>query len=123
MNEIVEEWIRKAEGDYATARREAAVTDCPNFDAVCFHAQQCVEKLLKAMVILTGGFPPRIHDLAQLATLCSDWSWPVEELRFLTRAAVEYRYPGEQADSEEAAEAMEICGRLYNDLLKQLQAS
>ncbi|MBN1517590.1 HEPN domain-containing protein [Candidatus Sumerlaeota bacterium] len=121
MNEIVEEWIRKAEGDYATACRELAATEHPNYDAVCFHAQQCVEKLLKALVIQTGGHPPKIHDLSQLLPLCPDWTWPVEELHYLSRAAVDFRYPGEEADLDEATEALEICGRIRDDLLKRLR--
>jgi len=54
MNEVVREWIDKSEGDYLTAAREAQA-DPPNYDAVCFHAQQCVEKLLKAAVIAKGN--------------------------------------------------------------------
>ncbi|MEL6262202.1 MAG: HEPN domain-containing protein [Cyanobacteria bacterium J06626_6] len=34
--------------DFATAQRELDVTKNANYDAVCFHAQQCVEKYLKA---------------------------------------------------------------------------
>lgn len=44
MKELVAEWIKKAEADAGTARREAAVKEAPNWDAVCFHAQQAVEK-------------------------------------------------------------------------------
>ncbi|WP_245393721.1 hypothetical protein [Allomeiothermus silvanus] len=38
MNDVVQEWVSKAEGDYRTANREFAVTDEPNYDAVCYHA-------------------------------------------------------------------------------------
>jgi len=38
MNEVVREWVDKAEGDFLTARREFAAQP-PNFDAVCYHAQ------------------------------------------------------------------------------------
>jgi len=48
MNPIVQEWIDKAEGDWNTARREYRVRKSPNYDAVCFHSQQCAEKYLKA---------------------------------------------------------------------------
>jgi HEPN domain-containing protein len=48
MTPLTREWIDKAEGDFATARREIRVRQAPNYDAVCFHAQQCVEKYLKA---------------------------------------------------------------------------
>lgn len=48
MKQITAEWIRKAEADFATAQREFAVEVEPNYDAVCFHSQQAVEKMLKA---------------------------------------------------------------------------
>ncbi len=42
------EWVAKADADLDTANREVVVTYSPNYDAVCFHAQQCAEKYLKA---------------------------------------------------------------------------
>ena len=44
MKPLTGEWVEKAEGDFATASREIRVRKAPNFDAVCFHAQQCAEK-------------------------------------------------------------------------------
>jgi HEPN domain-containing protein len=121
MTALLAEWLAKAEGDYRTAEREARVAEAPNFDAVCFHAQQCVEKLMKALLIQRGVTPPRTHDLTYLDRLllpiCPDWQWPVEDLRFLTRAAVAFRYPGESADGDDAAEALTICARLRARLL------
>src|SRR2546421_5742031 len=38
------------EGDFATAQRELGAIQDPNYDAVCFHAQQCAEKYLKAFL-------------------------------------------------------------------------
>ena len=35
MNETVLEWLRNAERDFATARREIAVVRDPNYDGVC----------------------------------------------------------------------------------------
>jgi HEPN domain-containing protein len=43
MNPLTLEWIEKAEGDFATAQREQRARKMPNYDAVCFHAQQCAE--------------------------------------------------------------------------------
>lgn len=48
MNETLREWLAKGEHDLLTANRELLVEDMPNYDAVCFHAQQCAEKLRKA---------------------------------------------------------------------------
>ena len=116
MNGTVKEWVAKAEADYSTATRELQAAESPNLDAVCFHAQQCVEKSMKALLIHLGVVPPRTHDLTELdrllAPVCTPWSWPVQELRFLTRAAVDFRYPGESADREAAAEALDIATRL-----------
>jgi HEPN domain-containing protein len=126
MNETVREWIAKAEGDFRTAGREFQVSDEPNFDAVCYHSQQCIEKLMKALLIEQGIVPPRTHDLVQLDQLLrpvsSGWLWAVEALRFLTRAAVEFRYPGESADKDEAEEAFDICTRMRTKLLAQFGA-
>ena len=49
MNEIVAEWVDRAEGDFRTAEREVRVRNAPSYDSVCFHAQQCAEKYLKML--------------------------------------------------------------------------
>ncbi len=125
MNEIVKEWIQKAEGDFKTAKREIKVTENPNYDAVCFHAQQCIEKLIKAAHIQHNIIPPKTHDLIylynQFEQICKDCKLEIEDLRFLTRAAVDFRYPGDFADREEAEEAMAICERLRTELEKVLR--
>lgn len=125
MNDTVKEWMGKAARDFATAARELRATDTPNYDAVCFHAQQCIEKLMKALLIHLGVVPTKTHDLAFLDKLlipvCPEWSWPVEELRFLTRAAVAFRYPGEAAELEDAEQALAIAARLREKLLSLLK--
>lgn len=50
MNPLTLEWISKAEGDYSTAKREYRVRKDPNYDAVCFHAQQAAEKYIKGFL-------------------------------------------------------------------------
>jgi HEPN domain-containing protein len=121
MNATVKEWVDKAGKDFATARRELQVQEDPNFDAVCFHAQQSIEKLMKGLLIHLGVTPTKTHDLAFLSQLLASispvWSWPHEDLRFLTRAAVAFRYPGEAAEQEEAVEAFDIASRLRDKLL------
>jgi HEPN domain-containing protein len=127
MNATVREWISKAEGDYATAARELNPAGTPNLDAVCFHAEQGIEKLMKALLIHLGVTPPRSHDLVALdrllAPACQGWSWPVEELRLLTRAAVDFRYPGDSADQQEASESFDIATRMRAKLRTLLDIS
>ena len=80
---------------------------------------------MKALLIARDELPPRAHDLVVLADLIGryflDWSWPADELRFLSRAAVTFRYPGESAERQDAEEAVAIAGRLRESLLSQLQ--
>ncbi len=106
MNELAIEWIDKAEGDYATAGRELRARRRPNYDAVCFHAQQTAEKYLKAFLQERRVAFPKTHNLIELLELCSpvDPSFEMQrdQLILLDRYAVRYRYPGESADKTEA---------------------
>ena len=126
MNEVVREWIDKSEGDYLPATREVQA-DPPNYDAVCFHAQQCAEKLMKAALIIEGQIPPKSHDLTalsdRLSTVAPDWQWPVEELRLLSRSAVIFRYPGESAGREEAEAALSVSKAIRERLRSLLTGS
>ena len=38
-------------------------------DAICFHSHAAVEKLLKALIVSRGTFPPRTHELPDLLEL------------------------------------------------------
>jgi HEPN domain-containing protein len=104
------EWVQKAEGDMNTARRESIVKKDPNHDAVCFHAQQCAEKYLKALFIETGLPLTRTHDLEILLTQLLPFARELNELlspvRILSAMAVEVRYPGMVADEDDAIEAL-----------------
>lgn len=107
----VRAWIGKAEGDFnAALLLMASGKDCPT-DIVCFHAQQCVEKYLKALLCFRGLDFPRNHDIGELvALLPKDIVAPlsIEEQDQLTEYAVDSRYPGlEKAIGfEEAANAV-----------------
>ena len=122
MSGKVSEWVEKAQGDYETASREMQVGSRPNYDAVCFHCQQCVEKLLKGALRQAGVDPPHVHDVAYLSKLLREAGVafaPEEgELRLLSQSAVIFRYPGENATVEDTKEVMAICERLRNTLLK-----
>jgi HEPN domain-containing protein len=40
MNDLVNEWVKKAEGDFTSALREYRARKSPNYDAAGFHVQQ-----------------------------------------------------------------------------------
>ncbi len=109
MNLETAEWVNKAEGDFATAGRELRVRKAPNYDAVCFHAQQCAEKYLKAVLQENEKHIPKIHSLIELMLLCEEMDSSFEMLRadlvVMERYSVGIRYPGEFAEKSDAQSA------------------
>ncbi len=107
----VRQWIEKAEHDLRNAEHTLMLGEgCP-FDTICFHAQQCVEKYFKALLVLHSTDFPRTHDLRvimQLVSSCVDLGLPISEIVALNRYAVETRYPGhwEPITRSEAEEAV-----------------
>jgi HEPN domain-containing protein len=122
MNQITQEWIDKAEGDWSTANREYRVRKNPNYDAVCFHAQQCAEKYLKAYMQEKGIGFRKIHDLEillnDILSIEPAWTTLRNSLIVLTSYAVEYRYPGMATLKTEAKQAIHHC-RLVRKVVRQ----
>jgi HEPN domain-containing protein len=120
MNAQVKEWVFKADGDAASAMRELRARKHPNYDAACFHAQQCIEKYLKAVLISRRIPVEKIHDLEVLLDRCLEvyplWEPMRDDLQMLTQYAVQFRYPGENADREEARKAVQAMQRILPDL-------
>ena len=116
MKPITVEWVRKAEGDFVTAERELSAASDPNYDAVCFHSQQCVEKYLKGMLQEAEVHFEKTHDLAALLdsalVLEPDWENLRSELDLLSSFAVDFRYPGEFATEAEAECSIVTCRKL-----------
>jgi HEPN domain-containing protein len=116
----VPEWIAKAEGDWE-ALEILLTRNTPGLrDSVVFHAQQCVEKLLKARLIQLGQMVDKTHDLAalsrQLEAVDDQWNWDVEDLADLSSGAVLARYPGFETSAEEQADLVELASRLRQAL-------
>ena len=116
MKPLTAEWVRKAEGDFVTAEREASVANDPNYDAVCFHSQQCVEKYLKGTLQEAEVHFEKTHDLSVLLDsvlpLEPKWGNLRSELNLLNSFAVDFRYPGEFAAKEDAERAIETCRKV-----------
>ncbi|MFM9100049.1 MAG: HEPN domain-containing protein [Cyanobium sp.] len=112
----VPEWMVKAEGDWEALDILLSRNSPRLRDSVVFHAQQCVEKLLKARLIQLGQPVDKIHDLAalsrQLEAVDGQWSWDAEELADLSSGAVLARYPGFKTSAEEEAELVQIASGL-----------
>lgn len=88
-------WLGMACGDLNTASVTQPRWEVPA-RAVAFHAQQAVEKAVKAALILEGRSAPRTHDLDALRDRLPA-GWRVKQshrdLGRLSQYAVESRYP------------------------------
>jgi HEPN domain-containing protein len=124
MKPMTVEWVTKAEADFATMERECQVEDNPNCDGICFHAQQCAEKYLKARLCEADITFGKIHDLVtlleQTLDMEPDWETFREDLAYLSDFAVTFRYPGESAALESAHEAQRRCRRFRGVARKSL---
>jgi HEPN domain-containing protein len=62
---------------------------------VCFHSQQCCEKLLKGVIASSGELVPRTHKMVDLLVqLNHQLPFPLEDrLRLLDRFYIPTRYP------------------------------
>lgn len=124
MNPAVDEWVSKAEGDFVTAGREVRARKAPNYDAVCFHAQQCAEKYLKAVLQENERHIPKIHNLVELMLLCEEIDSSYEMLRAdlvtMERFAVHTRYPGVTAEKEDAQSAYAAAGTVRKFVRQKL---
>jgi HEPN domain-containing protein len=94
---VVREWVGKAENDLKNASHTLKLgKECPT-DTVCFHAQQCVEKYLKALLVWRCIRFPKTHSIGELVRLVPQDGRPQispEEQERLTDYAAVARYPG-----------------------------
>ena len=104
-------WVQRAEEDWLLAR-SALRRKMPLTYGATFHAQQCAEKYLKALLVSRRQAFPRTHDVVALHDLCLRHGLPIpidaDQLERLAAYAVQVRYPGEDPTPDEAREAVQI---------------
>lgn len=127
QREEAERLIRLAKRDLAAATALLAAPEVPPAVA-CFHAQQSVEKALKAVMCINALPFKRTHDLEELAgslreAMCPP---PIAEtcLRRLTPYAVEFRYDDEAPHLIEASLARDLANTVLTwaeDMARSLE--
>ncbi|MDQ2831011.1 MAG: HEPN domain-containing protein [Chloroflexota bacterium] len=123
MNEDVQSWV-----EYATVDLRAAevLYDADLWGQTCFHAQQCVEKMLKAALIAHGKGYPRIHNIVELLALLDEdtankLADVAAEAGSLDEFYIPTRYPEALAgvlpdrmpEREDATEALDLARRIF----------
>ena len=97
----INRWRLKAQHDLLTAKTMLGAESHPT-DVVCFHCQQCAEKMLKAYLVLQDRDFPKTHDIRNLLDICADhdleFGTLCSEAASLTDYAVQPRYVDDWRD-------------------------
>jgi HEPN domain-containing protein len=113
MKASTREWVKKAEEDFLAASSLERRRGRPLWNIVSFHAQQTVEKYLKARMEEAGLAIPKTHDLLHLLNLLAKveplWSAYHAAFSLLASYAVQTRYPGSSVIKSDARHAMKVC--------------
>ncbi len=127
MTEECKRWVSFAAEDLKIA--ELALKE-GIYNQVCFHCQQCVEKVLKAYLLSRGEIYPKTHKLSELmACLEGDTFRDVStQIIALDRFYIPTRYPDtlpgalpEGMPSEkEAREAIDIARNVFERAEKEI---
>lgn len=95
MKQSTEEWLRSAKEDLIVIK--SVIKNELTTSAASFHAQQCVEKSLKAILEENGAKIPKIHDLEKLFSMIKSYvaiSFNEKTVDKLNTLYIESRYPG-----------------------------
>jgi HEPN domain-containing protein len=127
MNDTIEEfykqWLIKAQEDWDTVEILISQQHPPK-GTVCFHCQQCIEKLLKAILVREQIEFPKTHDIGRLIELVRDYVPGVAEFllhaKKLSIHGVAARYPDEAIEitTADMKEIVDITEKFRQILLK-----
>ena len=89
-------WLEYAENDFEAAKI-LSIQLKPKFEIICYHCQQCAEKLLKGYIASNNGRLQKTHDLVVLCEICTNYDSDFEKILAhcsdLSIYASEIRYP------------------------------
>ena len=123
--ELVQQWLQRAQSDLSVAQA-AMNLQRPETAAVCFHAQQAVEKCLKGFLVYQDTDFEWSHEIEYLINLCVGADKSFEQFRSsagpLTDYAVRFRYPSGEPDPtlRQAEEALDLAHQLWQFVLNLL---
>jgi len=127
IDDYIRKWIIKADNDFKVADHELTQPENEMVtDAICFHCQQSVEKLLKAYLVSKNIDFGKTHNLEFLLELCKKQDTIFEKMNVgnLSFYAVEVRYPDEFyiPSVEEAKECFKIASIVRDSMMRELES-
>lgn len=127
MRAFTKEWLKAAQDDLLTIEE---ILDNPHLThIVAFHAQQCVEKSMKAIIEENEIDIPKIHKLLKLYDKVSFTLDGLDEeiMSMFDGLYIESRYPGDMGllpqgkpSSDDAKEFYDFAMTVYNEVCTKL---
>jgi HEPN domain-containing protein len=125
VGEFAKQWLIKAQEDWDVV--QILIKDPnPPTGSVCFHCQQCAEKLIKAVLTRNSVEFPKTHDIERLIKLTGNFVSGLDELspfaQKLTAHGVNTRYPADMkiVDLSEMNEVVEITEKFRKVILSAI---
>ena len=123
MADDYQNWLKRAKSNYEIAKTAKGEDIC--YEDLCYEAQQCSEKALKALLIYLKQEIPKVHSFHILLEKLEQHIEIPEEIKDvieLNNYAVQTRYPGDylSLEKEEYKRALEITGRVLNWVVKKV---
>lgn len=120
MKQITKDWLDAASMDIESI--ECLLQNERLTGHVAFHAQQAIEKTLKALIEEHGDRVPKVHSLSKLFECCSVYIdfQPDEDLIItLDSLYIESRYPGEFGLFPDGRPALKLA-HSFSDFAKEI---
>jgi len=122
-NEILQQWLNKANDDLRSAEYLSTIRHHTPDEIICYHCQQSAEKYLKGFLFLHDIEPPKTHDLNDLLEMCvainNNFSVLLLKMSILKIYAITPRYPNELGiTSDDMKTAVEYAKDVQEFILK-----
>ena len=114
MKKLAEEWSKYAYKDLSTIEKILEDENLTNITA--FHAQQCIEKSFKALILLKTTEIPKIHNLLKLFGTVRNYtklSFEMKTLELINETYTDTRYPSELGLLPEGMPSLKMVKKFY----------
>jgi HEPN domain-containing protein len=118
-------WLLRASEDLRAGRHDLTAIP-PLLNDVAFHAQQCAEKSMKALLVHHERPSRKTHNLTELGhavvTLEPSLTELMKRASLMTEFAWRFRYPGEQASAswDDATDAIDTAAAVLDAIMNVL---
>ncbi len=114
MKKLAEEWSKYAYKDLSTIEKILEDENLTNITA--FHAQQCIEKSFKALILLKTTEIPKIHNLLKLYGTVRNHTkltFDMKTLELINETYTDTRYPSELGLLPEGMPSLKMVKKFY----------